>query len=330
MVDRRERFRGALLGLACGDALGAAVEGWSRPDIAGAFGTLRDFQAGPIWAHGETTDDTAQAVDLAESLLATAEFDPDDLMRRFVAWLRTGGKGIGITTHAALSAHIGGAGARDAARVAHDSTGGLSAGNGGLMRAAPVALRHAADPAAIADVARRQTAVTHFDPLAGHAAAAFCLGLDALLADGGPRDAHARAVEYARAASPELSERLAHAAEHEPNPDGYGGFAPRTLEAGLLGAVARRPRRGRGRAGGQPWQGQRHARRGRGRACRRVAGRQRAAIALARRPARPRAARRIGRPPPRHVLSVSVGRDAPVRRRRSPRPAWQFPIRPSP
>ena len=231
MVDRRERFRGALLGLACGDALGAAVEGWPRPDIAGAFGTLRDFQAGPIWAHGETTDDTAQAVDLAESLLATAEFDPDDLMRRFVAWLRTGGKGIGITTHAALSAHIGGAGARDAARVAHDSTGGLSAGNGGLMRAAPVALRHAADPAAIADVARRQTAVTHFDPLAGHAAAAFCLGLDALLADGGPRDAHARAVEYARAASPELSERLAHAAEHEPNPDGYGGFAPRTLEA---------------------------------------------------------------------------------------------------
>ena len=231
MVDRRERFRGALLGLACGDALGAAVEGWSRPDIAGAFGTLRDFQAGPIWAHGETTDDTAQAVDLAESLLATAEFDPDDLMRRFVAWLRTGGKGIGITTHAALSAHIGGAGASDAARVAHDSTGGLSAGNGGLMRAAPVALRHAADPAAIADVARRQTAVTHFDPLAGHAAAAFCLGLHALLADGGPRGAHARAVEYARAASPELSERLAHAAEHEPDPDGYGGFAPRTLEA---------------------------------------------------------------------------------------------------
>ena len=231
MVDRRERFRGALLGLACGDALGAAVEGWPRPDIAAAFGTLRDFQAGPIWAHGETTDDTAQAVDLAESLLATADFDPDDLMRRFVAWLRTGGKGIGITTHAALSAYIGGAGASDAARVAHDSTGGLSAGNGGLMRAAPVALRHAADPAAIADVARRQTAVTHFDPLAGHAAAAFCLGLDALLADDGPRDAHARAVEYARAASPELSERLAHAAEHEPNPDGYGGFAPRTLEA---------------------------------------------------------------------------------------------------
>ena len=231
MVDRRERFRGALLGLACGDALGAAVEGWPRPDIAAAFGTLRDFQTGPIWAHGETTDDTAQAVDLAESLLATAEFDPDDLMRRFVAWLRTGGKGIGITTHAALSAYIGGAGASDAARVAHDSTGGLSAGNGGLMRAAPVALRHAADPAAIADVACRQTAVTHFDPLAGHAAAAFCLGLDALLADGGPRDAHARAVECARAASPELSERLAHAAEHEPNPNGYGGFAPRTLEA---------------------------------------------------------------------------------------------------
>ncbi len=231
MVDRRERFRGALLGLACGDALGAAVEGWSRPDIAAAFGTLRDFQVGPIWAHGETTDDTAQAVDLAESLLATAEFDPDDLMRRFVAWLRTGGKSIGITTHAALSAHIGGVDARDAARVAHDSTGGLSAGNGGLMRAAPVALRHAAHPAAIADVARRQTAVTHFDPLAGHAAAAFCLGLDALLTDGGPRDAHARAVEYARAASPELSERLAHAAEHDPDPNGYGGFAPRTLEA---------------------------------------------------------------------------------------------------
>ncbi len=231
VVDRRERFRGALLGLACGDALGAAVEGWSRPDIAATFGTLRDFQTGPVWARGETTDDTAQAVALAESLLATAEFDPDDLMDRFVAWLRAGGKGIGLTTNATLSAHIGGVGARAAARVAHDSTGGLSAGNGGLMRAAPVALRHTADPATIADVARRQSAVTHFDPIAGHTAAAFCLGLDALLAGGEPRDAHARAVDYARAEAPELSERLARAAEHDPDPDGYGGYAPRTLEA---------------------------------------------------------------------------------------------------
>ncbi len=59
VVDRRERFRGALLGFACVDALGTTLEGWPRPDIAATFGTLRDFQSGAVWARGETTDDTA-------------------------------------------------------------------------------------------------------------------------------------------------------------------------------------------------------------------------------------------------------------------------------
>ena len=231
--DLPDRYRGTLLGLACGDALGAAVEGWSKPEIAARFGTLRDFQPSLHWARGETTDDTAQAIALAESLLAGRGFDAEDLMRRFATWLRAGGKGIGRTTYEAITAHLAGARASQASELAHRATGGISAGNGGLMRAAPVALRHRGDRTAIVAIARQQTAVTHFDPLAGHAAAALCVALDALLTSAEPAAAHAVALEYTSAKEPRLREYLNRAVLAEPVPAGYGGFAPETLEAGF-------------------------------------------------------------------------------------------------
>ena len=231
MPDLRDRYRGTLLGLACGDALGAAVEGWSHSEIAARFGILGDFQPSRHWARGETTDDTAQAIALAESLLASLVFDPDDLMERIAAWFRAGGKGIGRTTYEAITAYLGGAPTTQASRLAHEATGGVSAGNGGLMRAAPVALRHRGDRGTIAEVARRQTTVTHLDPLAGHAAAAFCAALDALLAGAEPAAAHTTALEYARHEEPRLCEFLDRAAHADSLPVGYGGFAPETLEA---------------------------------------------------------------------------------------------------
>src|SRR5690606_16649466 len=102
----QDRYDGCLLGLACGDALGAAVEFKPR----GSFEPLRDIIGkGPFGlARGQWTDDTSMAMCLAESLVEH-RYDVGDQMRRFLRWWRKGyGSAtgecfdIGNTTRAAL------------------------------------------------------------------------------------------------------------------------------------------------------------------------------------------------------------------------------------
>ncbi len=106
MIDL-DRQRGALLGLAVGDALGAAVEFHSP----GTFEPVEGYRAGgPHGLHpGEWTDDTSLALALADSI-ARSGWDLDDQARRYVAWWRTGEYSvngrcfdIGLTTRAALA-----------------------------------------------------------------------------------------------------------------------------------------------------------------------------------------------------------------------------------
>src|SRR5215471_1250852 len=105
MVDK-DRQRGALLGLAVGDALGAAVE-FQPP---GTFLEVTDFRAGGPHGleAGEWTDDTSMALALADSI-AEVGWDLNDQAQRYVAWWRTGAYSvngrvfdIGTTTVAAL------------------------------------------------------------------------------------------------------------------------------------------------------------------------------------------------------------------------------------
>lgn len=87
MADCVHRRRGTLLGLAVGDALGAAVE-FSRP---GGFEPVTGYRAGgPHGLNpGEWTDDTSMALALADSLSNTG-FDTGDQARRYLAWHRHG------------------------------------------------------------------------------------------------------------------------------------------------------------------------------------------------------------------------------------------------
>ena len=156
----RDRAVGALLGLAVGDALGAAIEFKPKP----RFALLDDMIAGGphTLKRGEWTDDTAMGLALADSLVADAKLDAADLMRRFLDWSDTGAYSctgtcfdIGIQTRAALERF----------RRSHEplagSTDPAASGNGALMRLAPVAIRHWRDRAAMADVAAVQTRTTH-------------------------------------------------------------------------------------------------------------------------------------------------------------------------
>ena len=142
---RRDRSRGCLLGLAVGDALGTSVE-FSPP---GSFPPLVDIVGGGPFnlRPGEWTDDTAMALCLAESLVEKRTFDPVDQLERYVRWWRHGHMScngrcfdIGNTVSTALArferTHEPYPGVSDA----------MSAGNGSIMRLAPVVIFYAASP----------------------------------------------------------------------------------------------------------------------------------------------------------------------------------------
>lgn len=158
--DTIDRARGALLGLAVGDALGASVE-FMTP---GSFELVTDMiGGGPHRLQpGEWTDDTSMALCLAESLVECGGFDATDQMRRYVRWYRKGHLSstgscfdIGNTTRAALHRFE-----RDDDPFA-GSTDAHSAGNGSIMRLAPVPIHYHHDPRAAISYAADSSRTTH-------------------------------------------------------------------------------------------------------------------------------------------------------------------------
>ena len=156
----RNRFRGCLLGLAAGDALGTTLE-FRRP---GTFKPINDMTSGGPFGlrPGQWTDDTSMALCLAASLIERGEFDPMDQMRRYVRWrdegyLSSTGRcfGIGNTTASALSRF-----SREGEPFA-GSSDSFSAGNGSLMRLAPVPMYFAGDAAEAISRSADSSRTTH-------------------------------------------------------------------------------------------------------------------------------------------------------------------------
>ncbi|MGH3088260.1 MAG: ADP-ribosylglycohydrolase family protein, partial [Rubrobacteraceae bacterium] len=144
-VRQIERYRGALLGLAAGDALGAAVE-FQRP---GSFKPVEDMDRDTAHGNppGSWTDDTSMALCLAESLLECGAFDPVDQLERYVRWRRDGHLSstgscfdIGFTTSEALNRF------QRTGDPRSGPTDPNKAGNGSIMRLAPVPLFFASRP----------------------------------------------------------------------------------------------------------------------------------------------------------------------------------------
>jgi ADP-ribosyl-[dinitrogen reductase] hydrolase len=134
-----DRYDGALLGLAAGDALGTTVE-FRRP---GTFEPVTDIVGGGPFnlEPGQWTDDTSMALCLAESLLERGGFDPVDQLQRYVRWFRHGHHSstgrcfdIGNTVRDALTRF------EDTGDPWSGSTDPHAAGNGSLMRVAPIPL----------------------------------------------------------------------------------------------------------------------------------------------------------------------------------------------
>lgn len=175
---RRDRAIGALVGLAVGDAVGTTLEFTSRDR---ARRLIDMIGGGPFGLKaGQWTDDTALALALADSLIACEGIDEADLMERFARWRDQGAYSctgtcfdVGITTAGAIDRFK---------RTGEPIAGPISpatAGNGSLMRLAPVALAHLSDPERRRDAAARQSRTTHGAP----AAVAACTAYADLLAD---------------------------------------------------------------------------------------------------------------------------------------------------
>jgi len=176
------RFRGALLGLAVGDALGTTVE-FQPP---GSFKPVTDITGGGPFGllPGAWTDDTSMALCLAESLIECRGFDPVDQLQRYVRWYREGywsstGRcfDIGNATRGALRRfeNTGEPFPGDADRHA--------AGNGPLMKLAPIPMAFCRNIDRAIDFAGQSARTTHGAPEAVDATRYFSLLLVAALTD---------------------------------------------------------------------------------------------------------------------------------------------------
>ena len=155
-----ERYEGCLLGLACGDAVGATVEFIPR----GRFAPVTDMTGGGKFRlqKGEWTDDTSMALCLAESLIERGCFDPLDQMQRYWRWADQGHNscrsyafGIGKTVAKALSRF------HQTGEPYSGSTDSRSSGNGSLMRLAPIPMYYLRSSEQAQDFAALSSMTTH-------------------------------------------------------------------------------------------------------------------------------------------------------------------------
>jgi len=154
------RFLGCLLGLATGDALGTTLE-FRQPDT---FEPIEDMVGGGPFdlLPGCWTDDTSMALCLAESLIECNGFDPIDQLQRYRRWWREGylsSNGhcfdIGNTVRRALLRF------EETGEPFPGPTDPCSAGNGSIMRLAPVPMFYCYDPELAIEMAANSSRTTH-------------------------------------------------------------------------------------------------------------------------------------------------------------------------
>ena len=156
------RAAGCLAGVAVGDALGGPLEGYEAERITDPFVQLREMTGGGSkgLAPGDTSDDTAHTRILAESIVACSRVDPSDLAARLADWFRYDGFGIGRHTESVLARIAEGEDWEQAA-LEVQAAWPESAGNGSLMRCAPVALLRYTELELLVEESRLSSRVTH-------------------------------------------------------------------------------------------------------------------------------------------------------------------------
>ena len=235
----RDSAAGVLLGLACGDALGRPVEFQQTASIQRRHGRVTEMLANGTHGQpaGTITDDTEMALCIAQNLVESGSFDPDDVAERFVEWYQSGPFDIGILTSTILS-RLRNGDAWDEAGIDEwkHLPEGSNAGNGSVMRCAPYGIAFAGEPDGLVTASRVSSAITHADPRCQWG----CVILNATLAGllAGEKQPLASALELAAEAPAELRTacEVVQAIEGGSGADlelANSGYVVTTLQAGL-------------------------------------------------------------------------------------------------
>jgi ADP-ribosylglycohydrolase len=184
------------------------------------------------WEPGEWTDDTQMAICIAEEA-ATGTLEPTAVASRFLSWYRSNPADVGTQTRAVLARADGPTDLAPLAVRYFELHPNAAAGNGSLMRTAPVALAALGDDDALVELATSISALTHADPLAGEACVLWCVAIDRTIRDG-TFDGVRAGLEALRPDRRRYwAERFEEAAAGPPSRFNPNGFVVSALQAAL-------------------------------------------------------------------------------------------------
>jgi ADP-ribosyl-[dinitrogen reductase] hydrolase len=167
--DLISRIKGALLGMAIGDALGAPVEFMMPGEIKAKHGVLKEMVGGG-WLRlkpGQVTDDTDMSLCIARALSSSGEWDLPAIATQFAAWLKTRPIDVGDTCRRGIRNFM-------LNGQLESPPNEWDAGNGALMRMVPVAIFTLGDDNRLQRCTIAQAHLTHNHPLSD--AACVCYG----------------------------------------------------------------------------------------------------------------------------------------------------------
>lgn len=221
-----EKFKGCVLGLACGDALGGPLEFLESSEIRAKYGQVRDMVGGGRLRlqPGEYTDDTEMTLCVLNSIVENGgEVSHDDVAHRFVEWYLARPRHIGNLTTLAIRQLVNGVPWYEAGRLAWRISG--LASNGGLMRCAPVGLLDYRNLTKLVEESRSICLITHYDLRCRESCVALNLAIASLLQEEKFSPDSLRGIVLSR--DVEAAVRTATTIDHEP--PGTSGFTLDTL-----------------------------------------------------------------------------------------------------
>jgi len=157
---------GALTGLAIGDAMGAPLEGQKSPEkrvTEIGFGGIHNI------SRGDFTDDTMQALAIAESLIKFHRYCPEDILQRLVRGYLKNPQYYGPTSTSFFKLILNGTAPDIAAEHVYRKSGGRS--NGSVMRGTPIGIVY--PPGEVREISLACSALTHRNPVSCECSAFF-------------------------------------------------------------------------------------------------------------------------------------------------------------
>jgi ADP-ribosylglycohydrolase len=177
----KDRVMGCLIGGILGDLMGVPLEFKTESQIKNEYHGLSSWEDIRPLFNNRYSDDTCQMLCIIESLIQFKTINVPDIAERFYQWMLKDGFGIGNQTAAVLSAYKHNKDIHTVSSQIWEKSGRRAAGNGGVMRTAPLGIYFYNSPellpAAVVDVCK----ITHFDPRCQDSCLAVCYAIADLL-----------------------------------------------------------------------------------------------------------------------------------------------------